>query len=62
MIIYFEWAMSETKERKQEKSMLFYQLKLESCYLQSASIKENEKDVKAAAERIIELVKRFEDV
>ena len=53
--------MSETKERKQEKSMIFYQLKLESCYLQSASIKENEKDVKAAAERIGELVKKLVD-
>lgn len=52
--------MSETKERK-NKSMLFYQLKLESCYLQSASIKENEKDVKAAAERIGELVKKLVD-
>ncbi len=44
---------------KQEKSMLFYELKLESCYLQSASIKENEKNVRAAAERIARLIKKL---
>lgn len=44
---------------KQEKSILYYQLKLESCYLQSGSIKEDFKAVKEAADRITKLVKQL---
>lgn len=52
--------MSQTKEQKQERSMLFYELKLESCYLQSGSIKGDFKAVKEAAERITDLIKKLE--
>ena len=45
---------------KQEEFMLYYQLKLESCYLQSGSIKSDFKAVKEAAERITDLVKKLE--
>lgn len=40
--------------------MLYYQLKLESCYLQSGSIKGDFKAVKEAAERITNLIKKLE--
>lgn len=45
---------------KEEKAMIFYSLKLEACYLQCASIKENEKDAIAAAQRINDLIKILE--
>lgn len=45
---------------KQEEFMLYYQLKLESCYLQSGSIKGDFKAVKEAAERITNLIKKLE--
>lgn len=47
-------------ERQRNEAMMFYQLKLESCYLQSGSIKGDFKVVKDAAERITNLVKRLE--
>lgn len=40
--------------------MVYYQLKLESCYLQSGSIKGDFKAVKGAADRIANLIKRLE--
>ena len=47
-------------ERQRNEAMMFYQLKLESCYLQSGSIKGDFKVVKDAAERSTNLVKRLE--
>lgn len=54
-----ETAVSRA-ERQRNEAMMFYQLKLESCYLQSGSIKGDFKAVKDAAERITDLVKRLE--
>lgn len=47
-------------ERRRNETILYYQLKLESCYLQSGSIKGDFKAVKEAAERITCLIKKLE--
>ena len=47
-------------ERRRNEAMVFYRLKLESCYLQSGAIRGNYKEVKDAGQRIEKILVELE--
>lgn len=53
-------SLRESRVEQSETSMLFYCLKLESCYLQSGAIRGNYKEVKDAGERIEKILVELE--